>query len=233
MGTEGPRGSRRPPCGGCLRLCIDDQESDAGPLREMRAGVRLCAGVWQVVAAEDCRLDGQRCYSEQPCAVQRDCVGLLPFSSRRGLCAGRPVCQERGAGCTCVRQAVRQGVQGSRGRSVRGRRDSSCSCCRGDQETPPLSWPARHRWPLLEGRRHRGTGQPASLRRSRTQRGTAAIHIAVFPEDAALVRCCVPTRSCSRWRAVHVMPSAVLRRAVFEEPKRKRARSRAGSARGR
>ena len=58
-------------------------ESDAGSLREMRVGVRLCAGVWQVVAAEDCHLDGQRCYSEQPCAVQRDCMTLLLFSSRQ------------------------------------------------------------------------------------------------------------------------------------------------------
>ena len=39
---------------------------------------------------------------------------------------------------------------------------------------------------------HRGTGQPASLRRSRTQRGAAAIHIAVFPEDAALVATLCP-----------------------------------------
>ena len=54
VGTEGPRGSHRPPCGDCLRLCIDDQESDAESLREMRVGVHPGAGVWQVVAAEDC-----------------------------------------------------------------------------------------------------------------------------------------------------------------------------------
>ena len=43
------------------------------------------------------------------------------------------------------------------------------------------------------GCRHRGTGQPASLRREAgIQRGTAAVHIAVFPEDAALVRILCP-----------------------------------------
>ena len=35
----------------------------------------------------------------------------------------------------CVRQAVRQSVQGSRQVCAERRRDSSCSCCRGDQET--------------------------------------------------------------------------------------------------
>ena len=72
----------------------------------MRVGVRLCAGVWRVIgyllkAILRPRWDLEVPIQKQPCAVQRrDCVGLLPFSSRRGLCAGRPVCQERGAGCT-------------------------------------------------------------------------------------------------------------------------------------
>ena len=61
--------------------------------------------------------------SEQPCAVQRDCVHCCPSPhAESGLRAGRPVCQERGAGCTCVRQACSRHVQGSRGcggRSVR------------------------------------------------------------------------------------------------------------------
>ena len=60
--------------------------------------------------------------------------GCCPSPHGRGLRAGRPVCQERGAGCTCVRQAVRQGVQGSR-QACAGAEGHSCSCCRGDQET--------------------------------------------------------------------------------------------------
>ena len=117
---------------------------------------------------------------------------------------------------------VRQGVQGSRQVCAERWKDSSCSCCRGDQETARLR-PA-HRGHCSRGCRHRGTGQPASLRRSRIQRGTAAAHRAIL-EVLPWSRCCVPTRSrSSRWRAAHVMPSAVLRRAVSEDRGGTRAR---------
>ena len=128
VGTEGPRGSHRPPCGGCLRLCIDSQESDAGPLREMRAGVHPGAGVWQVVAAGDCPsspMGSRSANSEQPCAVQRAACIAAPL--QRAVC-WPPCVPGAGAGCTCVRQ-------GSRQVCAERRKDSSCSCCRGDQET--------------------------------------------------------------------------------------------------
>ena len=70
--------------------------------------------------------------------------------------------------------------------------------------------------------------------------GTAAIHIAVFLEDAALVKMLCPYEKelqLADGRTAHMIAAALNNpalHAVFEEPKRKRARSRAqGSTRGR
>ena len=79
--------------------------------------------------------------------------GCCPSPHCRGLCAGRPVCQER-VGMTAL--CVRQGVQGSRQVCAERWKDSSCSCCRGDQETALVL--ASTQRPLLEGlpaQRHR------------------------------------------------------------------------------
>ena len=96
VGIDGPRGQSQTAVWGLSQGCAsDDQESDAESLREMRVGVHPGAGVWQVVAAEDCpssQMGSRSANSEQPCAVQRDCVGLLPFSSRRVGSARWPPC---------------------------------------------------------------------------------------------------------------------------------------------
>ena len=87
------------------------------------------------------------------CAVQRDCVGLLPFSSLQRAARWPPCVQER-VGMTAL--CVRQGVQGSRQVCAERWKDSSCSCCRGDQETALVL--ASTQRPLLEGlpaQRHR------------------------------------------------------------------------------
>ena len=124
------------------------------------------AGVWQVVAAEDCpssRWDLEMLLRAALCCAE-GLRALLPFSSRRVGSARWPPCVPGARGTAarvCGRGQCSRHVQGSRG--CRGRvcaerwKDSSCSCCRGDQETPPLSWlceggrPARHRRPLLRG----------------------------------------------------------------------------------
>ena len=218
VGTEGPRGSHRPPCGDCLRLCIDDQESDAESLREMRAGVRLCAGVWQVVAAEDCpssQMGSRSANSEQPCAVQRDCVGLLPFSSRRVGSARWPPCVPGARGrLHCVRQrpcsrVCRVLVAAEAGSVRKDGKTALAPAAVADARDAALVLAVRRRQasatqrPLLEGCRHRGTGQPASLRRSRrperhrssTSRRPrrAALVVTLCPYDKELQQ---PVESC-------------------------------------
>ena len=91
--------------------------------------------------------------------------GCCPSPHGRGLCAGRPVCQER-VGMTarvCGRPAA--DLCRARGWSARGRRDTLAPAAVATKRLP-LSWPA-HRGHCSRGCRHRGTGQPASLRRSR------------------------------------------------------------------
>ena len=158
----------------------------------MRAGVHPGAGVWQVVAAEDCPsspMGSRSANSEQPCAVQRAACIAAPLQRA----ARWPPCVPGARGrlhCVCGR------VCRARGRSVRGRRDALAPAAVATKRRPVCGQHTDCH--CSEGCRHRGTGQPASLRRSRTQRGTAAIHIAVFPEDAALVRRCVPMKkSCN------------------------------------
>ena len=90
----------------------------------------------------------------------------------RGLCAGRPVCQERvGMTALCVRQACSRHVQGSRGcggRSVRKDGKTALAPAAVATKRLPLSWPATQR-PLLRGlpaQRHRSASlveeEPAS-----------------------------------------------------------------------
>ena len=123
----------------------------------------------------------------------------------------------------CVRQAVRQGVQGSRQVCAERWKDSSCSCCRGDQETALVL--ASTQRPLLEGlpaQRHRS----ASLAEEEPhpERHRSSAHRGVL-EALPWSRCYIPMGSrSSRWRAAHVMPSAVLRRAVSEDRGGTRAR---------
>ncbi|ESU45749.1 Variant-specific surface protein [Giardia duodenalis] len=88
-----------------------------------------------------------------------------------------------------------------------------------------LPWLTK-RWPVCgqhtdghcsEGRRHRGTGQPASLRKSRRPERRRSNTSRIL-EVLSWSRRCVPVRSCSsRWRAAHVMPSTALRCAVSED----------------
>ena len=180
----------------------------------MRVGVHPGAGVWQVVAAET--------------VFVPDGIEVLLRSSSYALCRGTAwgccpaaegcvlaaLCaRSEGHSCTCVRQACSRHVQGSRG--CRGRvcaerrRDSSCSCCRADQETARLR-PA-HRRPLLEGlsaQKHRSASLVEEEPHPERHRSSTSRH----PRSAALAGRCVPVRSCSsRWRAAHVMPSTALR----------------------
>ena len=180
MGTEGPRGSRRPPCGGCLRLCIDDQESDAESLREMRAGVRLCAGVgrsWLLRTVLRPRWDLEVLLRAALCCAEglRGVAALLLTAEG---CALAALCarSEGQAARVCGRPCGR--VCRARGRSVRGRRDALAPAAGLAKRRPVCG--QRHRGHCSRGCRHRGTGQPASLRRSRIQRGTAAAHRGVL-----------------------------------------------------
>ena len=83
-------------------------------------------------------------------------------------CALAALCaRSEGQAALCVRQAMRQGVQGSRQVCAERWKDSSCSCCRGDQETALVL--ASTQRPLLEGlpaQRHRSASlveeEPAS-----------------------------------------------------------------------
>ena len=171
----------------------------------MRAGVRLCAGVWRVVAAEDCpssRWDLEVPIQKQLlCSVQRDCVGLLPFSSLQRAARWPPCVQER-VGMTAL--CVRQGVQGSR-QACAGTEGRSCSCCRGDQETALVL--ASTQRPLLEGlpaQRHRSASlteeEPAS-------REAPQQHIAAS-RSAALVEALCPygELQLADGRTAHAMP---------------------------
>ena len=141
---------------GLSRLCIDDQESDAESLREMRAGVHPGAGVGRswLLRTIFPQMGSRSANSEQPCAVQRDCVGLLPFSSLQRAARWPPCVQER-VGMTAL--CVRQGVQGSRQVCAERWKDSSCSCCRGDQETARLR-------PAHRGHCSRAAGTEAQIR---------------------------------------------------------------------
>ena len=137
----------RAPCGDCQGWVSGTLESAAGPLREMRAGVRLCAGVWRVIGWLLKTIFRPRWDLEVPiqkqllCSVQRDCVGLLPFSSRRVGSARWPPCVPGASWHDCAVCAA--GLQQTCARFSWLRRqvcaerwkDSSCSCCRGDQET--------------------------------------------------------------------------------------------------
>ncbi|ESU39896.1 Serine/threonine protein kinase, partial [Giardia duodenalis] len=95
---------------------------------------------------------------------------------------------------------------------------------------------------LMGAVQHRNTDLARLLlrREAGVQRGAAAIHIAVFLEDAALVKMLCPYEKelqLADGRTAHMIAAALNNpalHAVFEEPKRKRARSRAqGSTRGR
>ena len=111
--------------------------------------------------------------SEQPCAVQRDCMGLLPFFSlQRAVCWPPCVPGSEWHGCTvCAAEATaadmcRVLVAAEAG-SVRKDGKTALILAAVATKRLPLSWPA-HRWLYCsEGLQHRGTGQPASLRRSR------------------------------------------------------------------
>ena len=177
--------------------------------------VRECVSVqaaWQVVAAEDCRLDGQRCYSEQPCAVQRDCVGLLPFSSRRVGSARWPPCVPGARGTAarvCGRPAAdmckvlvaaeagsvrKDGKTALAPAAVADARDAAlvlaaCEKEAGQRDTNGFT-------ALMGAVQHRGTDPPASLGEA-ASREAPQQHIA-DPRRAALARCCAPMKkSCN------------------------------------
>lgn len=119
-----------------------------------------------------------------------------------GLRAGRPVCQERGAQlhvCAAGRAAGCAGLAAGLCGKMEGQLLLLLPWL--TQETPPLSWlceggrPARHKWLYCsEGCRHRGTGQPASLRRSRRpERHRSSTYRAIL-EVLSWSRRCVPVK---------------------------------------
>ena len=113
--------------------------------------------------------------SEQPCAVQRDCMGLLPFSSlQRAVCWPPCVPGSEWHGCTvCAAEATaadmcRVLVAAEAG-SVRKDGKTALILAAVATKRLPLSWPA-HRWLYcsegLSAQRHRSASlteeEPAS-----------------------------------------------------------------------
>ena len=135
-------------------------ERDAGPLWEMSMGVRLCAGGWQVIGWLL-----RTVISTGRGAIQNSSVlcrgtaytAALLLTAESGLRAGRPVCQERvGMTALCVRQAVRQSVQGSL---------QACAGTEG-QLLLLLPWPTR-RLPVC-GQHTEATARGASAQKHRS-----------------------------------------------------------------
>ena len=153
---------------------------------------------WLVMAAETVISTGRGAVQSSLCYAE----GL------RALLPCVPGSEWHGCTYVCSRGQCSRACK-ARGRSV------------WDGGTLLVLLPATQR-PLLEGRRHRGTGQPASLRRSRIQRGTAATH-------RGSSKCCpgktlCPYEELQPGRAAHAMPSTALRCAVSEDRGGTRAR---------
>ena len=173
----------------------------------MRAGVRPGAGVWRVVAAEDCpssQMGSRGANSETALVLCRGtaCTAALLLTAEgcvlAALCA-----RERVIGCTyvCGRLAADMCKVLVAGLCGKTERQLLLLLPWLTQETPPLSWlceggrPARHKWLYCsEGCRHRGTGQPASLRRSRRpERHRSSTYRAIL-EVLSWSRRCVPVK---------------------------------------
>ena len=117
------------------------------------------------------------------CSVQRrDCVHGCPSPHCRGLCTGRPACPGASGRlhCVCGRGHAAECARLVAAEAGSARKDGKTALIPAAGLTRRRPVCGRTQRPLLEGRRHRGTGQPASLRRSRIQRGTAAAHRGVL-----------------------------------------------------
>ena len=173
-----------PPCGGCLRLGVRDPgECCRTAVRDACGSASLCGRLaGDRMAAENylsSQMGSRSANSETALMLCAEGLrALLPFSSRRVGSARWPPCVPGARGTAarvCGRPCGR--VCRARGRSVRKDGRTALAPAAVATKRLPLSWPA-HRGHCSRGCRHRGTGQPASLRRSRIQRGTAAAHIA-------------------------------------------------------
>ena len=97
-GPDGPLGSHRAPCGDCLRLGVRDPgECCRVTVRDACGSASLCGRLGaDRISAENylsSQMGSRSANSEQPCAVQRDCMGLLPFSSLQSrVCALAALC---------------------------------------------------------------------------------------------------------------------------------------------
>ena len=140
-GPDGPLGSHRAPCGDCLRLGVRDPgECCRVTVRDACGSASLCGRLGaDRISAENylsSQMGSRNANSETAlmlCAKKGlHGTAALLLTAESGLRAGRPVCQER-VGMTarvCGRGQCSR-VCKARGRSVRGRRDSSYSCCHG------------------------------------------------------------------------------------------------------
>mgnify|MGYP004664797443 CR=1 FL=1 len=171
----------------------------------MRVGVHLCAGVgrsWLL------RLPSRRAevlLRAALCCAKKGLHGIaaLLLTAESGLRVGLGPCVPGARGrlhCVCGRgqcSRVCKVLVAAEAGSVR--KDGGTAlvpAAVADQETARLL-PA-HRRPLLEGRRHRGTDPPASLRRSRhPERHRCSAYRAIL-EALPWSRCCVPMKkSCN------------------------------------
>ena len=115
----------------------------------------------------------------------------------RGLCAGRPVCQERvGTAALCVRQSVQQIcarlVAAEAGSARKDGKTALILAAMADQETALVLAASDTDGHCSRGCQHRSTDQPASLRRSRhPERHRSNTYRGVL-EDAALVKMLCP-----------------------------------------
>ena len=126
------------------------------------------------------------------CAVQRDCMGLLPFSSRqRAVCW--PPCVPGARGrlhCVCGRPCGR--VCRARGRSVRkDGKTALAPAAVATKRLPVCGQRDTNGFTAPRGCRHRGTDQPASLRRSRRPERRRS-STSRRPRSAALVEMLCP-----------------------------------------
>ncbi|ESU41887.1 Ribose 5-phosphate isomerase [Giardia duodenalis] len=182
------------------------------------------AGAWQVMAAETVISTG------------RGAIQSSPVLCRGTACTAVPTAEGCVLAALCVRQAVRQSVQGSR---------QACAGTEG-QLLFLLPWLTKRR-PVC-GQHAEATARGASAQRHRSaslaeekpaSREAPQQHTSRRHRSAALVETLCPYEKELQQpgRAAHVIAAALNNpalHAVFEEPKRKRARSRAqGSTRGR
>ena len=193
--------------------------------------VRECISVqaaWLVMAAGDCHPMDRGATQSSLCCVEVCTLAALCTRKRVGMTALMYAAEANAADMCRVLVAAEAGSVRKDGKTalilaaVATKRRRPCLGClrKGGR-------PARHQWLYCSdggcaAQRHRSASlteeEPAS-------REAPQQHIAASSKMLPWSRCYIPTRSCSsRWRAAHVMPSAVLRRAVSEDRGGTRAR---------